>query len=437
MGGDVSMEQCKRKLMLRCGEKQLAVTVPEGVRFQYAQLNPVQKCTDAAEVIRAALDEPVGAERIEQLVKPGQKICIISDDNTRKTPARLILKELLPRLESAGIRREDILIVMALGSHRPMTKEEMVEKVGVDVFNRYRVCNSEFEDPEKLVQVGFSELGTPIRVFKPAMEADIRIGIGTVVPHGCMGWSGGAKILYPGITSADIVSEFHVMQGLYEEILIGMDECPVRLAVEEWTQKIGLHYIINTILDDKLELYKAVSGDYVKAHRRAVSYAKEICAVSVQEQPDVVLTASYPISLDYWQCSKAIYGPGRIIKEGGELLVLAACTEGIGPHDQLMEYLTIPDGAEALRKKVANGDTGEDLLAMAVGISSGKVARRCHQTVISDGMDPAVCAVGNIACRAEADLQTTLEEALARFDDPFLLIIPEGGEALPLLSEVT
>ena len=424
----------EKTFSLRCGDKSYSVQVPEHVRFQYATLNHTEKVTDPAARIREALDDPVGAPRIEELVRPGQKICIISDDNTRMTPVPAILKELLPRIEGAGIPREDIFIVIALGSHRAMTEEEIVAKLGRDIVDNYRVLNSEFENPDMLTQVGSSQLGTPIRVFKPAMEADVRIGIGNIVPHGCMGWSGGAKILYPGITSADIVSEFHVMQGLRDEILLGMVESPTRLAVEEWTKNIGLHYIINTVLDEDMDLYRVVAGHYVQAHRKAVSYAQTVCGVPVDRQPDVILTSAYPIAFDFWQCGKAAYGPARVIREGGELLLLAACSEGVGPHPQMLDYMALENGKEELERRVKAGNTGEDLLTMAVGVSMGRVARHANMTLITDGLTDEECRRGIMGHAPEAQLQQALDRALAKFDDPFLLILSEGGEIIPMLE---
>lgn len=423
-----------RTIFLRCGTDRYSVSVPEGVRFQYARLSPGRRTADPAAAVRAALDRPVGAPPIEQVVRPGQKVCIISDDNTRMTPVSLILQELLPRVEGAGIRREDIFIVMALGSHRYMTREEMISKLGQDIFDRYRVYNSEFENPDRLVQVGSSELGTPIRVFAPAMEADVRIGIGSVAPHGCMGWSGGAKILYPGITAADIVSQFHVMQGLREEILLGMVEAPTRLAVEKWTEQIGLHYIVNTVLDENMELYAVTAGHYIQAQRKAVSFAREIYGIALSQRPDVVLSSAYPIYMDFWQCGKAAYGPASVLPQGGDLLLLAACSEGVGPHPKILDYMGMDQGQKELEMRVQAGQTGEDLLTMAVGVSMGRIARQCRMTLISDGMTPAQCARAGMRHCAQARLQQALEETLARWSDPFLLIISEGGEAVPILE---
>ena len=425
----------KRSFSLRCGFRNIPFTVPEGIDFQYAPLNHVPKQPDPGAVIRDALDHPVGAPRIEEIVRPGQKVCIISDDNTRMTPVAAILRELLPRLERAGVRRENIFIVFALGSHRAMNRAEMREKVGDEVADRYMLFNSEFEDPSLLIEVGKSELGTPIRVFRPAMEADIRIGIGNITPHGCMGWSGGAKILYPGITASDIVSEFHVMQGLRSEILFGMVEAPTRLAVERWTEQIGLHYIINTILDQDLSLYRAVAGHYIQAHRKAVSYAKEVYGVRIRRRPDVILTSAYPINIDFWQCGKAAYGPASIIREGGSLLLLAECPEGIGPHDKMLDYMALENGPEELQKRVDRRDTGTDLLTLAVGVSMGRVVRHCRTTVITDGLTDEECESGLMSRSPLNGLQEALEASLSRYEDPFLLILPEGGEIVPLLDD--
>ena len=425
----------KRNISLRCGDRLVSVSVPEGVRYQIGALRRPDAKAEPAAVIREALDHPVGAPRIEAMLRPGQRVCIISDDNTRATPVADVLRELLPRIEGAGIRREDITIIFALGSHRRMTLREMAEKVGGDTAARYRLLNSEFEDDAQLVEVGKSELGTPIRVFRPAMEADVRIGIGSVVPHGCMGWSGGAKILYPGITSADIVSEFHVMQGLHEETLFGMTEAPTRLAVERWTRHIGLHYIVNTVLDADLAPYRAAAGDYVLAQRRAVSYARELCGIPLRERPDVILTAAYPIYMDFWQCGKAAYGPSGVIRGGGELLLLADCREGVGPHEKMLEYMALEDGTAELRRRLERHETGEDLLTLAVGASMGRIARSCRMTLVTDGLSPEECARGLMAHSPVRGLQRALESSLSRFDDPFLLILPEGGEAVPELAD--
>lgn len=428
------MTNSSNRVLIRCGDMEYELQLPQGINARVVEPNHVEKAVDPQQMIRDALDHPIDSLPIEKMVKPGQKVCIISDDNTRFTPVDLILHEMLPRLEGAGIAKQDIVIVMALGSHRHMTEEEMIKKVGRRVFDNYRVINSEFHDQDKLVAVGKSSLGTPIRVIKDAMDADVRIGLGTIAPHGCMGWSGGAKILYPGITSEDIVSEFHAMQGLEDGILFGMEECPIRLAVEEWTAQIGLHFIVNVVLTAEMELYRAVAGQYVKAHRVGVAYAKEVCGAELTEKPNVILVSSYPLKADWWQCGKALYGGGAVIEKSGTMLLLAPCTEGMGPHKDVNKYAAMKNGEEELKAKIEAGETGEDLLTMAVGVSIGKISKYSKVGIISDGVAREEMESGGYLWYSEKDLQKAFDEAIAAYTNPKVLVITTGGETVPYIK---
>lgn len=424
-----------QEITLACGTSTYILQLPTHGRVQIVTPNHVPPAKDPGQCIRDALDHPIGSARIEDTVHPGQKICIIVDDITRKTPVPVILQQLLPRLERAGIPDRDIQIVVALGSHRKMTQEELRQKVGPGILGRYTVLNSEFRDTAMLAEVGRSQMGTPIQVFRPAMEADIRIGVGTIAPHSCMGWAGGAKILYPGITSENIVSEFHTMQGLSDEILFGREGCSIRLAVEEWTEQIGLHYIVNTVLTGDLQLYKAVAGHYVHAHRAGVRFAKEVCGAALERQPDVILVSAMPLADDFWQCGKALYSSAGIIRPGGTLLLLAACSEGPGPHPDFFRYIGMEDGERRLREKLAAGETGETLLAMAVGVSMSKINRVCRVGLISDGVGPEDAAPAHYVWYPESCLQKAFDDAVAQYDDPSILIVTEGAESV--LSLVT
>ena len=416
-------------------KKNYPLRIPDNGRVMVASTPEFHDLPDQKDLVREALDNPIGTSRIEEMVKPGNKICIISDDVTRPTPVYLVLEELLPRLLNAGIEKKDICFVMALGSHRRLTREEMAIKLGQNIVDEYTVFNSEFSDPELLVEVGTSQMGTPIRVFKPAMEADFRIAIGNIIPHGCMGWSGGAKILYPGITSEDIVSEFHVMQGFQDDIVYGMDNCPVRLAVEEWTKNIGLHFIINTSLTGEFKIYKVVAGDYVQAHRTGVENSKKTLGVPIKCRPNIVVTSSYPTDQDMWQCTKGIYGGGRVISEGGTIIVLAPCVEGVGPHKTFPTNLGLLNGVPILQARIAAKETGEDLLSMAVGVSIAKLHKYCTVHWLTNGCSEEEVKPSKFIWHREDDIQAVFDQVYAQYEDPDVLIIPIGGEPLPYLVE--
>ena len=425
------MEQNYITVDIPASGKSYSLRIPDNGHVTIAQAPQFSNLSDPHDIIHEALDNPIGTSRIEDMVKPGDRICIISDDITRPTPVYLILEDLLPRLLKAGIAKQDIFFVMALGSHRHMTREEIIAKLGQNVVEEYKVFNSEFRAPEMLVEVGSSPMGTPIRVFKPAMEADFRIAIGNIIPHGCMGWSGGAKSLYPGITAEDIVSEFHVMQGFQDGIVYGMDDCPVRLAVEEWTKNIGLHFIINTSLTGDFKIYKVVAGDYVAAHRVGVSNSKKSLGVPIKRRPNIVVTSSYPTDQDMWQCTKGVYGGGRIISNGGSMIVLAPCVEGIGPHKHFPEHLGLKDGLPKLKARVEAGETGEELLSMAVGVSIAKLHSYCTVYWLTDGCTEEEVTPSHFCWHREDEIQAVFDMVYAQYETPEILIIPIGGELLP------
>lgn len=416
------------KVKIPYGAEEETFSVPRHARTVPIRFKRAEVPKDAKAEIRRALDYPVGCARIEQQVKPGERVCIISDDITRPTPVRLILEELLPRLKGAGIRSEDIFIVMALGSHRPMTEEEIITKVGKEIAGEYRIFNSEFRNPEELLDMGRTESGAVIQVSKKVMDSDVRIGIGNIVPHPAMGWSGGAKILYPGVTSEDTVIQFHLMQGLARQNLFGMEECPVRLEVERWTDKIGLHYIINTVLTQEMQLYYVSAGHYIEAHREGVSYAKKVWGGFIEEKADVAVVSSYPTDLDYWQATKGYLCGQRGVKEGGTIILVTPCTEGVGPHPEYVDDIG-NDDAQSLLEKVQKGEKGKgDVLALCIGACVSWIRRNYRLVTVSDGLSREEMDRANIKYYPRKELEKAVWEACEGIPNPVILTVSHGGE---------
>ena len=185
---------------------------------------------------------------MNEIIKPGKKIAVIIDDSSRPTPQSIILPILLSKHEEEGVLSKDISIVVAMGSHRYMTKDELRQRVGDHVYEHYEVINSEFRKPEGLVYVGKTPEGVDIMATKAVMETDIHIGVGCLVPHPVMGWGGGGKILYPGIAGEKTVAYFHLKASLIDKNLFVKDTTPVRDMMEEWVDHICLDFFINVIL---------------------------------------------------------------------------------------------------------------------------------------------------------------------------------------------
>ena len=290
------------KKWISYGEEALSFSIPDKMPCYELFPNEVTIPQDSQSVIFDALKNPVGCS-LESLVSPEKRVCIISDDVSRPTPVHKILAVLLPYLYELGIRQENIYFVMALGSHRHMTQAEIDTKLGADTARNYRVYQSSFADPEELLDLGCTEGdNVKITVYRRVMESDIRIGIGNIVPHNTLGWSGGSKILFPGVTSEETVSKFHTKAMLQSTgRVFGVPENDIRCSVERWAEKIGLHFIINTILDRHANIYRVAAGDYIQAHRRGIEYAKEVYCVPMPGKADIVIADSHPSDCDFWQ----------------------------------------------------------------------------------------------------------------------------------------
>ncbi len=380
--------------------------------------------------IRRAIDNPIGTPPLEQIIFPGAKINVIVDDGSRPTPVSRILPVLLGKLSEIGVCERQVRVIVALGSHRHMTSDELKERVGASVFARYEVINSEFHDPKQLVYVGNTPDGVEIHATKAAMEADIRIGVGNLVPHPVMGWSGGGKILYPGVAGENTVSYFHLKGSLENGNLFGREDSPIRTMMEGWVDTIGLDFIVNTILNSYMQLHSAVAGHYIQAHRAGVEIAKGVLGCAVDERADVVVVSSFPADQDFWQSPKGMYSAEYALKgeSGGTIILVSPNYEGVGPHPEYPEWMGRDDGDELVRGIFAGKPFSGDALAMAIGNSMSKMRRRRKLVVVSNGVteeDMARCGCRHYPTEL---LQQAVDDALAGNAGAKLAAVSNGAE---------
>ena len=388
----------------------------------------------SSEIIRA-IDNPLGTPPLEDVIgnmPENKKICVIIDDISRPTPVSTILPILIQKLLNAGVRRENVKIVTALGSHRYMSDRELSERVGLDIYRQYSVSNSEFRRPGDLVFVGEAPDGVKITASKSVMDSDIRIGIGNLAPHPVMGWSGGGKILFPGVSGEDTVAYFHLKASLIEDNMFGWQTTPIRKMIEGWVDIIGLHFIINTVLTPALEMYKTLAGHYAEAYRAGVEEAKKIVGHRIKEKADVVIVGSHPADQDFWQSPKGMYAAEPVLrgKHGGTIILVSPNSEGIGPHTEFPEYMGRDDGDEVVRACIGGGKGFGDALAIALGNSMSKMRRRRKLVVVSDGVTAAEMAKCGCMHYPKAMLQRAVDEAIAEYDNCRVAAMSNGAETV-------
>lgn len=363
------------------------IRVPTRLLRDVYRLPKVAPIGDLDEAIKFAVRNPIGTMELRHLVRPDQRIAIIVDDMTRPTPVSKILPVILEELESSGVAKDSISIVVALGSHREMTKAEIRAKIGDEIAEGYRVSQSHFDDPEQLVLVGKSEDGVEIYIDKEVALADIKIGVGSIVPHGAVGWSGGGKIIYPGVAGKTTVTQFHFTHGLTEANLTGMDETIVRTRMEKWVEIVGLHFIVNCVLTPESEVFHVVAGHYVAAHREGIKFAHQVYVQPFEKQSDIVVSISHPHDPDFWQAGKGFYCAESLVKDGGSILVATPCPEGLGLHDSYPERIGKEDNV-AIIKAILRGETPmpRDPLPLAPAAMMARIRKRIHLHIASPGL---------------------------------------------------
>ncbi len=375
------------EVSLPFGEKKVTCKIPEENFAGYFDPKFTQQLENLEVAINNAIDNPIGSKRIEEIAKKGKTVAVIIDDGSRPTPQSLILPIVLKRLETVGIKKQDIRIVVALGSHRYMTEAELRERVGDEIYKNYQVQNSEFKNKDKLVYVGDTPEGVKILANKAVVESDIHIGIGCLVPHPVMGWGGGGKIFFPGIAGEETVAYFHLKASMLDKNYFGSPTTPVRDMMETWVDSIGLDFIVNVILNTKQQVAGVVAGHFVKAHREGVRRGQQIAGYKVKEKVDIMVCSSHPADQDFWQSPKSMYAaePGLKGDSGGTIVMVSPNTEGIGPHAEYPYCMGRDDSEEIAEACMAGKDLG-DPLAIAVGNSMSKFRRRRRLIVVSDGV---------------------------------------------------
>jgi len=281
------------------------------------------------QIIREALDNPIGTTSFKELFKPGEKIAIITSDITRPCPSWKILPSILSKLEASGIQKDDITVIFALGSHRIHSREEMEKLVGKKIFSNYKCLNHEKDQCKRL---GYTSKGTPVDLNKKVIEADRRILVGNIEYHYFAGYSGGIKALFPGVSSFEAIQANHSMMTMDGAIAGNLVNNPVRDDLEEIAQFIDIDMLINVVLGPSKEILKAFAGHYILAHREGCRFLDSLYRIPVERAADIVLVSAggFPKDINIYQAQKALDNAVQAVRKGGVIIWVASCREGYG-----------------------------------------------------------------------------------------------------------
>lgn len=322
------------RVKLEYGRTGLYVDLPAEHVVRTLSYKDAVPLLDPQRELARLLESPLGSLPLRELARGKKSACILICDITRPVPNEMILRPMLQILESAGIPREHITILVATGLHRPNEGPELVEMVGTFIAANYRVENHHGPILDEHVYLGESPRGVPIWIDRRYVQADLKIATGLIEPHLMAGFSGGRKLICPGIAALETVKVWHgpdFLENPNADCGI-LDGNPVHEENTWIGRKAGCDFIVNVVIDSERRPLKWVAGDMVQAFEEGVKFVRGVVRDTVEEPVDIVVTsgAGYPLDTTFYQSVKGMTGALPIVKQGGTIILCASMTEGIG-----------------------------------------------------------------------------------------------------------
>jgi nickel-dependent lactate racemase len=342
----------KIKLRLPWGQESIDMILHDQWRLA-GEIVPASRrgAPDVQEEVRHSLADAIGSQRLSQLARPGMKIAVVIDDDSRPTPMSQIFPAVVDELRLAGVTLDRVVVVPALGLHRPMTDDELAQRIGREIFSQVQVGQHDPDDSEKLAYLGETRRGTPVWLNREVTQADLVISIGCIEPHIIASFGGGYKNLLPGVAGRASIAHNHSLNcqpDTFNSVGQPIENNPMRLDLEEAGAMLKPPvFIVNAVLNSSLEVVRVVSGHPIEAHRVGAQVSASIYGASIPAQADVVITDSHPMDQDLRQGVKALANTVRALRPGGVMITVVRAAEGVGVFG--LANRKLPVGRRALK----------------------------------------------------------------------------------------
>ena len=332
------------------GNTHLDFQLPEEQILGELEMAALPIIDNPQQAILDALRNPIDSPPLKDILKPGQTVSIIVNDTTRVANTHVFMPILLDEINAAGIPDENISLVFALGTHRPMTDEEMDKEVGPEIARRLKKYNPDCRDKSQFTYIGETSFGTPVWFFTKVVESDHIICTGSVVHHFFAGFGGGRKALFPGVSLYETVQHNHSLM-LRPEVAIGkLHGNPI---YEDQIEGVKMHppsFLLNTVLNEKKEFLGIFAGNYITAHLKACEMVDKTYGVEIEQEADLVIATcgGYPKDINVYQLQKTMDNAHCAVRQGGVVILLGECKEGSGSakYEELMSRCTTIEAVE-------------------------------------------------------------------------------------------
>jgi nickel-dependent lactate racemase len=384
---------------------------------------------DPGAAILDAIRNPIRSKPLREIVKPGQTVCFIVNDPTRVANSQVFMPILLEELNQEGVPDDNMFVIFAAGAHRELSEKEMTEMVGPEVARRVKMYNSNAYDPDQFQYVGTTSRGNKVSFHKRVVAADHIVCTGSIVHHYFAGFGGGRKAMLPGVASYETICRNHALM-LEPGAKIGkLRGNPVYEDQIEGVEFRRPSFLLNVVLNEKKEFLKVFAGDYIQAHVVACEFVDEVYGIPIAKPADIVIATcgGYPKDINVYQLQKTMDNAWVAVREGGVVIILGECEEGVGSEQYLqwMEEYRTPE-------KIEEKTRCEFIVGGHKAYAVTRLMKKA-QFILVSALNPDLART--LLFHPARDLAEALDIAYAKLGrDPQILLMPQGSLTVPILK---
>jgi nickel-dependent lactate racemase len=424
---------------LKYGRKVINLEISKNNLLAVLKAGNIPAVSDERQAVIKALKAPIGSPPLSEIVKEGDRVVIIASDITRNVRNQVVIPAIIDELREAHVPYEDITIVVATGTHRGHTFQELEYLFGPEVTKRVRIVDHDSKNKDDLVYIGTTSRGTPVWINRLVAEADKVIITGGIVYHSMAGFGGGRKAICPGVSGFDTIQHNHKLMlnppeeggGLKETVGCGrLKDNPMAEDMDEIAAMVNPSFMVNVILNDEGKIAKVVAGDYRKAFEEGCRVVEKFFSLKVKEKADVLFLScgGFPKDIDLYQATKAVENSIGVLKEGGAVVLFAECPEGVGHGDFyriIHEFRARREREEELWR--------EFTIAKAVGYMLTLICEKHRVILVSNFDSKDVLELGMIPAEDAGQALGKVREILGHEFRAY--VVPEASSSVLFLSD--
>ncbi len=427
----INSENKYNEVQLAYGKKGYKLKVP--ANFDVIEPKFIKEVGSAKEEINKALLFPINSKPLRSLLEGKNDIAISVCDITRAQPRKVVIETIVEHIKDL-IPISNIKILIATGTHRANTKDELIEMLGKDIVETLNVINHVCDDKESLIEMPTSLDDVSVLLNKHWVNADFRITTGFVEPHFFAGFSGGSKLVAPGLAGLKTIMKLHNYKRLNNPNSIWgeVEKNPIQQDVRKIAKETGVDFTLDVALNRDQKITNVFSGDLIDSHNEACNFARETAMVQVSQPYDLVITSNsgYPLDQNLYQTVKGLSAASQIVKDNGEILCLSECSDGIPSHGKFYSLLSEFSDPEQVEGMLSDPNFHcQDQWQVQI---LSQIAKKSNINLYTEGLSDK--EIKNAFMFNAPDPQKFIDQKLKENANIRGCVLPEGPITIPVLK---